>query len=466
MTVPLLIFSLFMLSLSSAARACNTSTNEANCTVFDMNSTICYAFCSMNEILETILREWEVFDLPSVISRDEPLKIQLLDNLPHRTLIVTGFRRVGKTYLLLWAITDLLKIYSRHDVLYINFEDERIPAQTKILTDLIPAIKKIYGQKPKYLFLDELHQIPLWSKWLRRILDQEKIKIIVTGSSSRLSSIEVPTELRGRAWGQTVYPLSFKEFISFKTVTQQGLQDAGFHLDEYLIFGGLPDVVLSRSDAERKGLIYEYLDVVLRRDIMERFNLDDQETIKTVLKLLFNSTSITISKMTNSLNSLQMSTAKTTVSRYLSYIENSYLLKQLYLYSPTVRAKLQYPRKTYFIDNGFLTAMSVKFGPNYGRLWENLVFWQLYRKHGDNLHYYRDERGEVDFCVLENGKPVSLYQVCYDPSDFETRGREVHTLTRVGRRLKVSDLHLISGQIGEKTEEKGIKVSDPLAILT
>lgn len=432
-----------------------------NCTVFDTLGTIWYHCCSMNEILETILREWEIFELPAVILRDDPLKIELLDNLPHRTLVVTGFRRVGKTYLLFQAINELLKKYSRHDILYINFEDERIPAETKILTDLIPAIKKNYGQKPKYLFLDELHQIPLWSKWLRRILDQEKIKIIVSGSSSRISSVEVPTELRGRAWGQTVYPLSFKEFLSFKKT-----ENIDYSLTEYVKFGGLPDVVLAPNDMQRKYLLDEYLDVVTRRDIVERFNLGDYETIKIVLKLLFNSTSITISKMTNSLNSLQIPIAKTTIARYLSYIESSYLLRQLYLYAPSVRAKLQYPRKTYFLDNGFLTAMSVKFGPNYGRLWENLVYWQLYKKHGDNLHYYRDERGEVDFCVLENGKAVSLFQVCYDLNDLETKERELHTLRRVGRRLGILDLNLISGQIGEKAKEKGIKVIDPLDILT
>lgn len=408
----------------------------------------------MNEILETILREWETFKFPVVIPRNEPLKIKQLDDLPHRTLVVTGFRRVGKTYLLYQAINNLLKKYSRREVVYINFEDERIPSKTRILTNLIPAIEKVYGQKPIYLFLDELQQIPLWSKWLRRILDQERIKVVVTGSSSKISSVEVPTELRGRAWGQVVYPLSFAEFLTFKAIPA----DKNFYFNEYLRFGGLPDVVLASSDWQKRELLNEYLDVVTRRDIFERYKIRDEETVKMVLKLLFNSTSITISKLTNSLNSLQASTAKTTTARYLAYIESSYLLRQLYLYAPSVRAKLQYPRKIYFVDNGFLTAMSVKFGPNYGRLLENLVYWQLYKKHGDNVHYYRDERGEVDFCVLENGRAVSLYQVCYDLSDFETRDREVHTLRRVGKRLGVSDLNLISGRIGETAQEKGIKV--------
>ena len=413
----------------------------------------------MTEILETILREWEVFPMPEVIPRSEPLKIDRLDNLPHRTLVVTGFRRVGKTYLLYQAINKLLEKHNRHEVVYLNLEDERVPAKTRILTDLIPAITKIYGQKPKYLFLDELHQIPLWSKWLRRILDREKIKVIVSGSSSKLSAVEVPTELRGRAWGQTVYPLTFEEFMRFKKS-----DNPDYSLNEYLKYGSLPDVILSPSDPKRKEMLDEYLDVVTRRDIMERYNLVDEPTIKTTLKLLFNSTSITISKLTDSLNSLQMPTAKTTVARYLTYIESSYLLKQLYIYAPSVRAKLQYPRKTYFIDNGFLTAMSVKFGPNYGRLLENLVYWYLFKQHGDNLHYYRDERGEVDFCVLENGKAVSLFQVCYDIADFETRDREVHTLRRVGKLLKVTDLNLIIGNSDSDIEEKGVKIIKALEI--
>lgn len=416
----------------------------------------------MNQIFETILREWEVSQLPPVIPREQPLDVSILDDLPHRTLVVTGFRRVGKTYLLLHAIGELLKKHSRRDVVYINFEDERIPAKTAILTGLIPAIEKVYGQKPLYLLLDEVQQIPLWSKWLRRILDQEKIKIIVTGSSSRISATEVPTELRGRAWGRIVYPLSFGEFLVFRKMEERAQTNPNFYFDEYLKFGGLPDVVLSTDVNRKRELLYEYLDVVTRRDIVQRFRIHEEETMKTMMKLLFNSTSITISKLTNSLNSLQLPTAKTTVARYVSYVESSYLLKQLFLYAPSVRAKLQYPRKIYFIDNGFLTAMSVKFGPNYGRLLENFVYWQLYKKYGDNLHYYRDERGEVDFCVLENGRAVSLYQVCYDLSDFETRDREIHALRRVGKRLGVLDLNLISGHIGEKAQGKGIKILDPL----
>lgn len=411
----------------------------------------------MNNILETILNEWQVFPISKVIPRDFSLNFAGFGKA-RQIFVITGLRRCGKTFCLYQAINGLLKDHNRREVVYLNFEDERIPLETKILTDLIPAVKRLYGRKPSYLFLDEIQNIPLWSKWLRRIYDTEKnIWLIVTGSSSKISSREIPTELRGRALEEEVYPLSFAEFNRFCPDRQDNFQD-------YLVFGGLPDVVLAQ-EGEKRNLTQAIMDTIVQQDIVNRYQISNEPALKNTLRLLTNSTMITVSKLYNSLKSIGTKIGKTSLNELISYFESSYFLKQLYIYSPSVRAKLQYPRKTYFIDNGFLTAMSVRFGPNWGRLWENLVYWQLYKKHGDNLHYYRDERGEVDFCVLENGKAVSLYQVCYDPFDFDTRDREVHTLRRVGRRLKVSDLNLISGQMREKEEEKGIRVWEPGEIL-
>lgn len=425
-----------------------------NCTVLDMLGTIWYGFCTMSAILETILDEWQNFPIPTVIRRDFSLNFAGFEKA-RQIFVVTGLRRAGKTFCLYQTINELLQTHTRKQVVYLNFEDERIPQETEMLTDLIPAIKKLYGQKPLYLFLDEIQNIPLWSKWLRRIFDTEKnIWLVVSGSSSKIGREEIPTELRGRFVVKQVYPLSFSEFDRF-------CSDEPDSFRKYLTYGGLPAVVLAQ-EGERRALIQDILETVIKRDIVDRYEISNQVALDSLMKLLFNSTVMTVSKLYNSLKSTGTEVGKTTVNKFIKQIESSYLLKQLYLYAPSVRAKLQYPRKIYFIDNGFLTAMSVKSGPNYGRLLENLVYWQLYKKHGDNLYYYHDERGEVDFCVLENGRAVSLYQVCYDLSDLETWGREIHSLRRVGKRLGVSDLNLVSGQIGETAEEKGIKVLDPL----
>ena len=207
----------------------------------------------MNAILKTLLFEWKERKLPLIIARDTHLDISPQQGTNNAT-VITGFRRVGKTYLLYETIEKLLRTHSRDEVVYINFEDERIISPTTdLLTDLIPEIQAVYGKKPKYLFLDEPQLIPNWSKWVRRILDIEPIQIFITGSSSKMSSSELPTELRGRAWEVKVGPLTFKEFLRFKkvninfekiTYVKDEMARFRFLFDEYLIFGSLPAVVL------------------------------------------------------------------------------------------------------------------------------------------------------------------------------------------------------------------------------
>ncbi len=411
----------------------------------------------MYPILETILSEWLTFPIPKLVTRDFSLDVTPFQHA-RQIFVVSGLRRSGKTFCVYQTINELLTIHNRQQIVYINFEDERIPQETGVLTDLMPTIIKAYGQKPLYLFLDEVQNIPLWSKWLRRMFDTHRdVWFIVSGSSSKISSREIPTELRGRSLERPVYPLSYAEYERFHP-------DQPDSFRQYLVYGGLPAVVLAQ-EGEKRELLQGIMETIIQRDVIDRYEISNEAALRTTFKLLLSSGMVTVSKLYNSLKSIGTQVGKTTVNHFLRYFEDAYFLNQLYLYAPSVRAKLQYPRKTYFIDNGFLTAMSVKFGPNYGRLLENLVYWQLFKKHGDALHYYRDERGEVDFCVLENGRAVSLYQVCYDLSDFETRDREVHALRRVGKRLGVTDLTLISGQIGEQAKEKGIKVLDPMEIL-
>ena len=118
----------------------------------------------MDQILRTLLLDWREQKLPKTIKRDIQLDVTTQSSVRNAT-IITGFRRVGKTYLLYEAIELLLKTYTREDVVYINFEDERITTPTTdLLTDLIPQTQALYGKKPKYMFLDELQLIPNWSR--------------------------------------------------------------------------------------------------------------------------------------------------------------------------------------------------------------------------------------------------------------------------------------------------------------
>jgi len=406
----------------------------------------------MNTILRTLLLEWKERKLPTTIGRDTHLDTSPQQGTNNAT-VITGFRRVGKTYLLYETMEKLLETQTREEVVYINFEDERIiTLTTDLLTDLIPEIQAVYGKKPKYLFLDELQIIPNWSKWVRRILDSESIQIFITGSSSKMSSAELSTELRGRAWEANVFPLTFREFLRFKNIAidfdiiasvQEDAARFRFLFDEYLLFGALPAVVLTQPE-KKQELLQSYFQTVVQRDIGERYKIENDAALRTLLKLLLNSSYITISKLHNSLKSMGIPVGKSTVDNYLSYIETSYFMKELYIHNPAIIKQMQYPRKVYFIDTGFITAMSTKFSKNMGRLFENLMFHKLARDN-ETMYYYKDDKGnEVDFAILEGGETTALYQVCFDLTEEETRAREIRSLIKAGATLNCSNLYLVS----------------------
>lgn len=404
----------------------------------------------MENILRTVLYEWLERKLPETIEREQKINFNET-KFVKKALVITGFRRVGKTYFLFHHIKKLLEKYSRKEVIYINFEDERLPQEKNLLSSFLPTVQSIFGQKPKYLFLDEIQNIPFWSKWLRRILDTEDIKIYLTGSSSRVSSFELPSELHGRSLEITIYPLNLKEFFHFKNVTIdkekiQYLDEEkarfNFLFDEYLSWGGLPEIVLLPLE-KKQEVLQSYFETVIKKEIADRFKIKNNFALKTMLKLLLNSTYITVTKLYNNLKTLGIKIGKTTVNQYLSYIESSYFLKQLYCFSPSIINQLQYPRKLYFIDNGFITSLSTKFSKNLGRLFENFVFWQLNLKEKGNLYYYNDSKNEVDFVILKEEKPKMLYQVCYDLSDFETKERELKSLEKARKKLRCQNNFLV-----------------------
>lgn len=414
----------------------------------------------MKDIIKTILYEWKERKLPIVIERDKDISFYL-SMQPPKIVAITGFRRVGKTYFLFQIIQELLKSASKEDVLYINFEDERIPGKTEFLTQLLPTIKEVFHKNPAYLFLDEIQNIPEWSKWLRRIHDQENIRIFVTGSSSKLSNYEIPTELRGRCMEVTFFPLTFKEFLRFNEVeidyealpyseNQKAL--IARLLREYLTYGGLPEVALIGEEKKRE-LLQQYYATVLRKDVIERFRIKNEEGFKALTRLLLNSTMFSISGLYKTLRSIQYKIGATTVQRYLEYLATSYFLHPVSVFSWTIKDELQYPRKAYIVDNGFITTLSTKFGGNLGRLYENLVCIELKRREKGEIFYWKDQqKKEVDFVVKDEDGVRQLIQVCYDVQDAEVYKRETRALIAAQKKLRCDNLMIINNDIDRKEE--------------
>ena len=424
----------------------------------------------MDSTIKTVLYTWFDKKIPHIILRDYDIS-SYVTTKPKKIIVVTGFRRVGKTYIMYKLLSELTKEKDREQVIYINFDDERIPEQTGFLTELLPTIKKNIGSEIEFLFLDEIQNMPSWSKWLRRIYDNENLRIFITGSSSRVSSREMPTELRGRCLEVHCYPLSFTEFLRFKNVkidltaipySEKETVKAARQLDEFLTYGGMPEVVLTSEDRKYE-MLQQYYGTVVRRDIVERFKVNNEEGLKALLRLLLNSTQYSISKLYNTMKSLNYEIGKTTLLNYMNYIESSYFIKSVPIFSPKVKDQLQYPRKLYFIDNGFINALSTRLSENMGRSYENVVAVELQRrssKRDMEMFYWKDGKGkELDFVVKEGLRVKQLIQVCYDIDDYDTKKREVDGLVKASEVLKCKNLLVITGDYEgvERKKDKRIK---------
>jgi len=371
------------------------------------------------EKLKDLIVYWKEFKTPDYMERNFNLSYLESD----KVLTVTGSRRAGKTYLCFQLINKL--DIPEDNILYINFEDERLqPIQGDELTKLLEVYRELYSPEKDeklYIFLDEVHTIPDWEKWVRRISEREKdIKLVITGSSSELLPEEVSTELRGRPLNKTVYPLSFSEFLEMKNIEyklnklphsdQKPRVKKAFN--EYLKYGGFPEVVKEDDEQLKQEILQEYYATIFRRDIVERHKVKNIEGLKDFYKIRIDNfaSKMSYSQSKNNLKSLGHDMSKTTVKKYLSYAKESFLLFELEKYTPKTKNRMKYPRKIYPIDTGLVNAVRFNFSENRGQALETLVFLQLKQQEKGEIFYY-EEDGECDFIVQEGNQVTKAIQV-------------------------------------------------------
>lgn len=408
---------------------------------------------NIKQNLRILIQEWQTRPLPIIKPREIELGDWFENEAVHKTISVTGFRRAGKTFLLL----DFARKQGQENCLYINLEDERLPRETAVLTQLVDVIKEFYGPKKLFLLLDEIQEIPDWSRWVRRVNESGLYNLIISGSSSKLSLAEIPTELRGRTITKTVFPLSFSEFKKWK-----GPADELLLLREYLQFGGFPEIVLA-DEGKKPILLDEYFQTFLMRDVFERFNLRQEQAMRDLIRLVLSSPYYTFGKLTKSLETAGYKIGKGTVAKYLSLLSSSYFLNQLEIHTARVKARIQHPKKPYFVDSFFVSRMAGNFSPNFGRLMEKVVASHYFREKminpGLDFYYWKDERGrEIDFVVMENLKVTKLVQVSYVSSLADIADRELVALEKAGEDLVCENLELITWDLSGEIKRKDKRI--------
>lgn len=356
-----------------------------------------------------------------------------LDKFPCYVLV--GVRRAGKSYMLYHRIQQLLaEGHGWDEILYLNFEDERLENFTsEDFNRLLECHQEMYGKRPM-LFLDEIQNIEGWHKFARRMADSN-YTILITGSNAKMLSGEINTTLGGRFLTSEIYPYSFKEYLDAHRIpwdendiiSTEGGAKVVRCFDEYLHYGGLPASAMMPAKRDYLSSVYQK---IYMGDIIARNNITNVAGIRILVRKMAESVCrpISYNRVNNLLSSVGGKLSLATTIKYVEYCENAWLLMRVRNYATSLADK-ESKCKYYFIDTGILGLFLIDKDT---MLLENLVALQLFRIYGhdmDNERVFFYKTGyEVDFYVPEDELAI---QVSYSLLDDETRKRETEALSKL-----------------------------------
>ena len=328
--------------------------------------------------------------------------------------VIAGIRRCGKS-------TMMRQIANRfyNKVAYFNFEDSRVFGFE--VSDF-SKLDEVIGHEVEAYFFDEIQNVSGWEVFVRQ-LHERGAKVFVTGSNASLLSRELGTRLTGRYLSHEVFPFSYREYLLYFS-----FQDTLENFKKYVQCGGFPEFLRDQNPEILQMLLKD----ILFRDIAVRYGIKNTHVLMDIALYLVSNIGKEVSF--NGLRNNFNVGSPTTVSDYLSWMEDAYLLFYLPRFSWSAKSISKNPKKVYCIDTGFAKSNSLSFSKDEGRLLENLVYLNL-RKKFQKLFYFR-ERQECDFVVFEGNSCKWLIQVC-DTLHPDNRDREINGLMEAMEFLKM-----------------------------
>lgn len=348
--------------------------------------------------------------------------------------VLVGIRRAGKSYMLYQHIQHLVANgHSIEEMLFINFEDERISdIRKEDLYLVLEAYRELFAFQP-IIFLDEIQNVDGWEHFARRLAD-EKYRVFITGSNAHMLSREISSTLGGRYLTKEIRPFSFSEYLEYHNIhLPQHWELSPIRADvvrlfsDYFYYGGLSEVF---DIQDKKSWLQSLYQKILYSDIVMRKGVRNERSLRLLIRKLADSVMqpIAIKRLQDILQGDGTKITRDTIGSYLDYLHESYLTFGISSFTDSVSQR-ESVKKRYFYDNGILNLFL--FLPE-TKLLENLVAIKLYNKYGDDLYYY-NKNVEVDFCVPNDGL---LIQASYRMIDEATRNREIGALQKLSKFIK------------------------------
>jgi predicted AAA+ superfamily ATPase len=373
----------------------------------------------------------------SLTSRQEEAYFDLNSQLAQ---IVIGVRRSGKS-------TMCHKVLKQNDInyAYVNFDDERLyHLKTEDLNVVLEALYMVYGDF-KYLFCDEIQNIPSWFLFVNRLLRQ-KVRLLITGSNAKLLSSELSTHLTGRYNQIELFPFSFSEILAYKNIPADddstlGMARRKSAFEEYMSQGGFPELFEVKN---KKAYIRTLFNSIIERDIKQRFSVRYPEALRKIADYLTDTLCAEINY--KSLAQQFSFGSAHTAENYVGYLRQAYLLIGLQKFSFKSRERIR-NEKNYVIDTALISTAKEGFSErNFGWRLENIVCIELFRRRNQTFNdvYYYKNGYEVDFVLVSDNKVIELIQVAADISAPKTFNREMNALFRAAEELHCQKLTVIT----------------------
>lgn len=336
--------------------------------------------------------------------------------------IIYGLRRTGKSVILTQIMDELKKEgINKKYILYLNFESLEYDF-IKTAKDLDKYIKSLVNDKKKYyIFLDEVQKVKEFEKAINSLRITNQFSIFITGSNSRMTFMELSTDLSGRYVSFKVNPLTFKEVVELTNTKKDDYEKLLMNIFEW---GSLPQRFVFQKEESVLNYISDVYDSILLKDVIDRIGIKDINSFNLILQYILETEGKEFSA-TNILNYLKTENrliSNETLYNYLEALCSIFVINRVYRYDISGKAVLKTLNKFYTSDLGIKKLKTNNKELNYSICMENLVFNELISK-GYDVYIGKTKKGEIDF-IARKDKKFKYIQVCYYLSGEKTINRE------------------------------------------
>ena len=380
-----------------------------------------------------------------------PRRVHGRIRMPGKATAVYGMRRAGKTTFLHQIRREIIAGDGSPTLApYLSFEDERL---TDLAASDLGLVLDEYARLlpagdaggPITWCFDEIQLVTGWERFVRRLLDERRAEVFVSGSSAALLSREIASSLRGRAWPVLMHPFSFEEACRHRGIPvpeprnvllrhERLRQERAFA--DWLDTGGFPEAQ-GLDTPSRHRLLRDYVDVAILRDVVDRHRVSNVAGLRWLARQLLGNAGglFSVEKFHRRLKSQGIAIARDTVHQFLGHLDDCFLVRVVSMESSSERQRMVNPRKAYPVDPGLIPVYDTTGRANLGHALETAVLIELERRRLD-VTYVRTPQGyEVDFLARGPDRRPELIQVCADLSDPAVLYRELRALEAAGDRF-------------------------------